>query len=808
MSENRRERDLVLAPNEYAFLLDETKGHVVAYVGPHKTSLANTDQPVTFEEESRRFRHCTLEEAILTFPYAEEGWYLVLENPGPEGDQEHPRGGPNTNPKLLSGRKVTIPGPATFPLWPGQVARVIQGHHLRSNQYLLTRVYNEEAARANWSKAVIRAKTEELRPEEEMPDLTTGKLLVIRGTEVAFYIPPTGIEVVQDDRGCYVREAVTLERLEYCILLDEDGNKRYIQGPQVVFPRPTEAFVERGGTRKFKALELNELSGIYLKVIAPYSEGGRDHQVGEELFVTGREQMIYFPRQEHALIRYGDREIHHAVAIPAGEARYVLNRNSGEITLRRGPCMYLPDPRHEVVVRRVLESDEVALWFPGNEEALAYNARLKAVSGTNPFVSDTQARLEVPAPAAEPAVQPASRRVVGDGFSRSQQFTPPRTITLYDKYEGAVNVDVWTGYAVQVVSRSGDRKVIVGPRSYLLEYDEGLETLSLSTGTPKIDDPLFHTVYLRVINNKVSDVVSAETGDLCDVSVTLSYRVNFTGPPERWFNVENYVKYLTDHLRSVLRKAIKRTGIETFYSSVIDLVRDTVLGPQDAEGHRPGRLFEENGMHVYDVDVLDVRVGDEAIAEMLVQAQHHAVARAVELSRQQKELEVTRQTETIRQEIARARNETFQTEVGLEIDQVRQKLELELATLTSRAEARARDLESRLARQETLSILQRADLERQRLAREQEIDMQRRRQELTLEHLRAEVQAVVDKAGAVSPDLVAALQAFGDRHLAEKMAQSMAPLAILGGESVSDVLSRLLRDTPLEQVVKRLPSAS
>jgi hypothetical protein len=42
-----------------------------------------------------------------------------------------------------------------------------------------------------------------------------------------------------------VRDAVTLERLEYCILLDENGNKRFIQGPAVVFPAPTETFVER-----------------------------------------------------------------------------------------------------------------------------------------------------------------------------------------------------------------------------------------------------------------------------------------------------------------------------------------------------------------------------------------------------------------------------------------------------------------------------------------------------------------------------------------------------------------------------------
>ena len=53
--ERARERDLVLAPNEYAFISDETKGNVNVYVGPHKTSLANTDQPVLFNPTSKRF---------------------------------------------------------------------------------------------------------------------------------------------------------------------------------------------------------------------------------------------------------------------------------------------------------------------------------------------------------------------------------------------------------------------------------------------------------------------------------------------------------------------------------------------------------------------------------------------------------------------------------------------------------------------------------------------------------------------------------------------------------------------------------
>jgi hypothetical protein len=36
--------------------------------------------------------------------------------------------------------------------------------------------------------------------------------------------------------------------------------------------------------------------------------------------------MIYFPRPEHVIIRYGEHknDIHYAVAIPKGEGRYVL----------------------------------------------------------------------------------------------------------------------------------------------------------------------------------------------------------------------------------------------------------------------------------------------------------------------------------------------------------------------------------------------------------------------------------------------------------------------------------------------------
>ena len=60
---------------------------------------------------------------------------------------------------------------------------------------------------------------------------------------------------------------------------------------------------------------------------------------------------------------------------------------------------------------------------------------------------------------------------------------------------------------------------------------------------------------------------------------------------------------------------------------------------------------------------------------------------------------------------------------------------------------------------------------------------------------------MVSKAEAVSPQLVAALRDFSDKALAGKMAESMAPLSILGGKSVAEVFGNLLRGTALEHVL-------
>lgn len=820
MNEPNRERDLVLAPNEFAFISDQTKGNINVYVGPYKTSLANTDKPVLFDAVVKRFEKCNLEESIQTFTTAPEGWYIVLKNPA--RDSQQPKVGTSNNLSDLNiGRKVNIPGPIFFSLWPGQMARVIPGHHLRSNQYLLVRVYDEEEARNNWGKAVIKTKTENADENaapttEQTPDLTMGKTLVIKGENVSFYIPPTGVEVVRDENDEYVREAVTLERLEYCILLDENGNKRFIQGPAVVFPEPTEVFVVRNNTRKFKAIELNEMAGLYIKVIAPYEEEGKAYKVGDELFITGKDQMIYYPRPEHALVKYGKKEKHYAIAIPPGEGRYYMNRKTGTIALQRGPAMFLPDPREFVMIRRILSPKQVALWFPGNQEALAYNQKLQELTKSDQFrdfieanevesyaLEQQEAELMAQSAAIPSKKEKASKQIASEEFTRDTAFTPPRMLVLDNKYDGAVTLNIWTGYAVLVVSKTGTRKVIVGPENYLLEYDESIEAMELSTGTPKNEQEILKTVYLRVLHNKISDIIQAESADFTQVSIHLSYRVNFEGEPDKWFNVENFIKFLTDHMRSFISNVVKKHTIMDFYGKGIEIIRDAVLGKAVEGGKRTGRLFEENGMRIYDIEVFDIRLSDTSLENLLIASQQDVIKQTLRIASEKRKLEFTQESEVIAQQIAEIQSLTKQKTFQLQSQETVRELELLMSKADAEIKVQQKNLEAKLEEQDILSEINASELERKRENEDLRLEIAQKELTQYLEELRGEVEGLVSKAQAISPALISALQAFADKALAERMAESMSPLAILGGKSVAEVFSNMLKGTSLANVVQQ-----
>ena len=796
------QRDLVLNVNEYAYVLDQTKGNVVCWVGPSKTSLSQSDQLVTFNEVTKRFEPCnSFEKAIKLFTTAPKGWYVVLTNPTTDDKRPTPGTSNHIPEGMRIGKKINIQGPVSFALYPGQMAKVIEGHILRSNQYIMVRIYDAEAANQTLAEGV--------------EPYISGQMMVIKGTEVSFYIPPTGFEIVKEGTS-FVQDAVTLEKLEYCILKDENGNKRYVQGPAVVFPEPTESFIKgEDGGYKFRAIELSKISGIYIKVIEDYSEGGKDYRVGDELFITGKDQMIYYPRPEHAIIQYGNKIVHHAIAIPKGEGRYIMNRLTGEIKTVIGPLMLLPDPRVEVVIKRKLSRSQCELWYPGNREVLEYNGQLTdpsqdrvANASYNLISADNlnSAVLTAALNSTSRSVDMLSKSIgVGDAFARSQEFTKPRTITLDTKFDGVVKLDVWTGYAVNIISSDGSRRVVVGPQSVLLDYDETLEVLTLSTGKPKTTDNVERTVFLRCENNQVSDIINLETEDYIPVEVKLSFSVDFDLElKDKWFKVENYVKFLCDRMRSKLKSAVKQLTIAEFYANATAIIKDVIFNAKiDEEGNYTPVTFKDNGMFIKDIEVLTVRI-DGKIASTMEAYQRGIIESTLKLASAKQTMGIQEELYSIDVHETELRHAALLRKAELDHErEMEAQLRATEAEDYKAAEARRRKdeeieiqkLDLAMSEAQRIEGLAREKMKAEALATMNEVDIAREK---------ARTEAVVAAMAAISPDLVQAMQDGNNTRLMESITKSMSPYAIAQGTGVVDVTNQLLRGTPMESALKGL----
>lgn len=880
--EGQQQRDITLPPDTYLYLQNIGKGGVIKiYKGPFVVSQSGQDVPVRYDPNNRKYVSCArLEEAVQHALRANEGDYIVLENPSENG--KFPTESQQDFVNLKKGRKVVIPGPWQEALWPGQLATVVEGHRLRSNQYLVAIVYNADEAEKNWETGTVaKAQAEDSKTEGTdkgtdntaitttltpakshkskglpKPDsFAVGTRIVIRGSDVSFYIPCTGVEVLRDADNKYVREAVTLEQLEYCCLIDESGKKEYPRGPAVVFPKPTQQFdTDSKQRRKFRPIELNNINGIHLKVTAPFTGPDiekditkqRDFKEGEELFVTGKTLPLFYPREELSIVEYGQgNKKHFSTAVPKGEGRYVIEREKGEINLVRGPVMLLPDPRTQILVRRVLSDDECVLWFPGkdgkgNPEVLAYNRDLREAmsespSGRSGVVSEGDFRKRQLSKA-----RGSARNIIHGGLEQHQlaaadfagpedynpeeageaggaagtigrgtKYTQPRQLQLNTKMDGAVRIEIYPGYAVLVVGSEGSRRVVEGPEVVLLDYDEKLGFMSLSTGKPKNTDTLYKTSYLCVQNNQVGDIVPFESSDHVKGEVKISLRVNFEAESDegklKWFGVDNYVKYLTDHVRSLIAGMAKRHPVADIRANYVNLIRDSILGTKPASAadkseplhsKRPGLFFEANGLRVVEVEVLDLKLSDAGISKLLDDAQHMVVKTNIEIDNARKQLEATKEKERIAQKTAEVQQETVSLKTKLQRESIGEQIELMLAQLGQELKKIEGSKSQTIAREEIEDYTAKSRLARAKDEAEQNLEFDRSKLDMRKDELAHSTDAAVKRLQAAKDGLHETLVALGRDDMAMKLHEALNLERYVTGDSIGSSLMNILSMFP------------
>src|SRR5699024_6676499 len=359
-------------------------------------------------------------------------------------------------------------------------------------------------------------------------------------------------------------------------------------------------------------------------------------------------------------------------------------------------------------------------------------------------------------------------------------------------------------------------------QTYLMEYDESLEVLELSTGKPKTTDNLLKTVYLRVENNKISDLIKVETKDFVSVLIKVSYCVDFidqdnTGKryKDKWFSVENYVKYMCDRERSLIKREAKKYIVEEFYENASDIVRKVALDINDEKINvtentpanpinRTGRFFKENGMLVHDIEVLSVRIDDNDVSRMIDEHQKNVISESLKLTASKKELESA-------QEIANLElmAKKIQFDKDKEIEELRNKMSRLMLDNENKLDDlhRAEEMKDREAKQKLQGVedaIHSAILGRQKAEINLEIEKKDKMHKLDMAYEENTAKNVIAILGAVSPQLAAAMEERSNAELMTSLVESMSPYAMAEGRPVEEYVNKLLRGTSMEEVISKV----
>lgn len=204
-------------------------------------------------------------------------------------------------------------------------------------------------------------------------------------------------------------------------------------------------------------------------------------------------------------------------------------------------------------------------------------------------------------------------------------------------------------------------------------------------------------------------------------------------------------------------------------------------------------------MRIYDAEILGVTMQNAEVEKMLVSAQRDVIQNALLLASERRKLEYVKEAEGLKREAEKARAETEIAKTALDIAKTERDLTVNLARIAADTKAETERQSAERAKAEAEAELEALQLAQRVADREANLALDRKAQELALAKLDADAKAVIEKAKAMSPGLIEALQAFGERAMVERVAEAMAPMGIITGgkKSVLEFMQDLLKGTDL-----------
>ena len=277
---------------------------------------------------------------------------------------------------------------------------------------------------------------------------------------------------------------------------------------------------------------------------------------------------------------------------------------------------------------------------------------------------------------------------------------------------------------------------------------------------------------------------------------------------DSWFSVDNYVKYLCDRIRSLLKREVKKHTIEDFYQNYSDIVRNIAIGysedttSEKASNKHEGRFFRENGMFVKDCEVLSLTVESE-IAEILESHQRDMVEKSLELSDAEARVKVAEALFDAEKKENELASTKLINRMNLQGEEARRKLEIQAEVNRKQEAEKQAAKQAEKDMQVVIDAIHDAEMARKQKEVDAKIAEQQALASIEKAKQSAYAETVAKIMESIQPDLVAAIQSQSEAKTFNGIAQGIAPYALANGESAAEFVDRLLRGTTLEGVINK-----
>jgi major vault protein len=393
-------------------------------------------------------------------------------------------------------------------------------------------------------------------------DIKTGKTTLIKG--------PVKRNLNYDERLIQTKSQIVVPEKHFCIIKNPyiDGVVHYglrqvRVGPITFALHPGEE-IEQRVTKEYV---LTRYDGLLIKVLEDFSSSAGvnqvEHHAGDEFLVIGPK--TYIPSKHEQVLR-----VIKAISLSDTDGIYVQNKDTGDVSTIKGPADYFLKP-NEKRWRKELTDDELSGVGLKTQDSSRVRVLTRQAANTS-FLSD-----------------PSNALVL--------ELEEKEVVQLYDGSESRIEL--------------GPQTVFVGPY-------ERPKVLTLSGGKP-IRPNVLKVGLLKLGPDFIYDRIKVRTKDNAQIVVDVTYKWRFTGHELKdAFSIDDFVGYAAETLSSDIRSVVAKHNFEDLHANSLQYAKDAIFGKD-----KSSRIFEENGLEIFGIDITSIVPEDPKIAEKLHEAIKH-----------------------------------------------------------------------------------------------------------------------------------------------------------------------------------------